>query len=588
MEQREHNIVAYQVEYEVLDPALYTEEDTHADLDDPIAYLFKATADPDTMYHHEAMREPDAHKFRESMVKEVNDHTQRDHWAIMLKKDLPDGEIILPAVWSMKRKRRIATQEPYKWKSRLNLGGHKMIPGKHYDETYAPALSWPIIRLFLILSLLHGWKTRQLDFILAYPQAPVVRPTFMELPKGINFPGLDRNKHCLRVKRNINGGKDAGRTWYLYLKKGLLEIGFQQSRVDECVFYRGTTILLIYTDDCILLDRNEAGINKAIKDLQSKFSVQDEGNLEDYLGVLIRRQDDGSIHLSQPHLIDSILKDLGLIDSDGKPKKDVKEKDMPALTTKLIGPDPDGPEFDYDWSYRSAIGRLNFLEKCTRLDISYVTHQCARFTANPKRSHGAAVKHLARYLLSTRDKGMVLRPDDTKSLECFVDADFLGNWDKRIASNDPDTARSRTGYIITYGGTPIHWASKLQTQFALSTAESEFLALSTATRYVKSLMFLLDELHKRNFKVSRTPTIYCKVFEDNVAALEIARVPKLRPRTRHLNCIYHHFRNEVANKRIRILPIRTKEQPADIMTKLPSIQLFFKHRDKLMGWTAPD
>ena len=73
--------------------------------------------------------------------------------------------------------------------SRLTLGGHKMIKGKHYDETYAPSLSWGTIRLFLILSIMHGWKSRQLDFVLAYPHADIPQPTFMELPRGINFPG---------------------------------------------------------------------------------------------------------------------------------------------------------------------------------------------------------------------------------------------------------------------------------------------------------------------------------------------------------------------------------------------------------------
>ena len=68
--------------------------------------------------------------------------------------------------------------EVYKWKAQLNLGGHKMKPGEHYEigHTYAPVLSWMTIRLFLVLAILQGWKTRQLDFVLAYPQAPVPQP----------------------------------------------------------------------------------------------------------------------------------------------------------------------------------------------------------------------------------------------------------------------------------------------------------------------------------------------------------------------------------------------------------------------------
>jgi len=503
----------------------------------------------------------------------------------MLKSEVPAGETVLPAVWAMKRKRRIATREVYKWKSRLNIGGHKMKAGKHYDETYAPVVSWTTIRLFLILSILFSWKTRQIDFVLAYPQADIPRPTFMELPKGINFHGLDRNKHCLRIKKNIYGGKDSGRTWFLHLRKHLTDnLGFQQSIYDECVFFRGTTIFLVYTDDGIILDKTEGEIDKCIQDFQKYFNVEDQGTLEDYLGVKVTKMEDGSFHLTQPHLIDSILKDLGLLDENGHPRANVTTRDLPSLLTRRIGPDKQGAEFDYEWQYRSVIGKLNFLEKSTRADISYVTHQLARFSSCPKQSHGQAIKHLGRYLLNNRDKGLILKPEMSHSFSCYVDADFCGNWDASISTADPDTAKSRTGYVVMYAGAPIFWASKLQTQFALSTAESELLALSTATRFVKSVMYQLDELKSRSIEVATIPEVYCKVFEDNSAALEIARVPKIRPRTRHINVIYHHFRNEVANQRLKLFPIRTNDQLGDLLTKQQEASLFYSHRKRILGW----
>jgi hypothetical protein len=254
-QQQREGVVGYQAAHEVFDPGLYNEEDRMVELEDPIAFCLKATKDPDTMYMNKAMKEPDAKQFKEAMIKEVKAHTDNKHWEVINKREVPSGYIPLPAVWAMRRKRRIATREVYKWKSRLNLGGHKMIPGTHYDlgETYAPALSWETIRLFLTLSIIHGWKSRQIDFILAYPQAPIPRPTYMELPRGINFPkGIDRNKHCLKVNKNLYGGKDSGRTWYKYLVKGLIKIGFRKLENNDCVFVRGQTILLVYTDDCLL------------------------------------------------------------------------------------------------------------------------------------------------------------------------------------------------------------------------------------------------------------------------------------------------------------------------------------------------
>ena len=74
------------------------------------------------------------------------------------------------------------------------------------------------------------------------------------------------------------------------------------------------------------------------------------------------------------------------------------------------------------------IGKLNFLVKSKRLDLSYAVHQCARFAADPKQSHGAAVKRIGRHLASSRGKGIVLDPRP-HSFDCWVDASFVGDWD---------------------------------------------------------------------------------------------------------------------------------------------------------------
>ena len=254
------------------------------------------------------------------------------------------------------------------------------------------------------------------------------------------------------------------------------------------------------------------------------------------------------------------------------------------MVTKPIGPDPEGELFNKEWDYRSVIGKLNFLEKSTRGEIAYAIHQSARFASAPKASHGKVIKHIGRYLLKTRDKGLLLKPDPEESFECFVDADFCGNWDKRIADKDPNTAKSRSGFVIKYAGVPLYWASKMQTQFALLTAESEYIALSTATRDMKATMYLLEEINEKVVPVIMTPVVSCRCFEDNSAALEMARIRKLRPRTRHINSVYHHFRNKGANKWLIIQAIGMALQQADIFTKACDKETFGRHRKAIFGW----
>ena len=263
--------------------------------------------------------------------------------------------------------------------------------------------------------------------------------------------------YCLKLIKNLYGQRQAGRVWNQHLHQGLMKLNFQQSSIDPCVYYRGTTIFLCYVDDSIIISPNSKDIESLIKELQVNYNVTDKGEIDDYLGVKIHRQENETYTLTQPHLIESILEDvqMNLPSTTTKP--------YPAATTVLLHKDPDGEEHDAPWNYRLVIGKLNFLEKSTRPDIAYAVHQCACFSSNPKKSHTKAVHHLCAYLAGTKDKGLQLKPNN-KSIECWVDSDFCGLWDKNWAEYDKMTARSRSGYVICYGGFPIVWSSKLQTE----------------------------------------------------------------------------------------------------------------------------
>jgi hypothetical protein len=543
---------------------------------------YKASADPDTMYLHEAMKEPDRQQFVAAMDKEVKDQMGPDgnkNFSIIHRSSVPEGATILPTVWQMKRKRDIKTRKVKKWKARLNIDGSRMEKGKHYWETYAPVASWQSIRLLLILSALHSWHTVQLDFVLAFPQAPVETDLYMSIPKGFDIEGENKKDYVLKLHRNVYGQKQAGRVWNKYLVNKLVkELKFKQSQHDECIFYRGKTMYALYTDDSILAGPDQSEIDQIIKEMkQVNLDITVEGDLQDFLGVNIEKKSDG-IHLTQPHLIDQILKDLRLDDDN------VTTRSTPACSSRLLSRHTDSDTFDESFKYRSVIGKLNYLEKSTRSDIAYITHQCARFSTDPKQEHGQALRWLGRYLKKTRDKGTILRPNGNKDMEVFVDADFSGNWDAK-ESQHSDTARSRHGYIIMYAGCPVSWKSQLQTEIALSSTESEYTGLSYALRDAIQTMELLKEMKKLKFPIqSVTPRIHCKVFEDNSGALEIATVHKYRPRTKHLNVKLHHFRDYIDRKEITIHHIHTSMQLADYLTKPVNQLIMEKLRLIVMGW----
>ena len=565
--------------YEALHEDDYILQD---EMKDPIA--FKASSDPDNMYYHQAIKAPDKDEFLRAIIKEINDHTEGNHWALIPKEQVPKGEKILDSVWAMKRKRDIKTQQVYKHKARLNIHGGQQEYGVHYNETYSPVVSWFSVRLLLIMAKLNKWHTRQIDFILAYPQADIPFDNYMKLPRGIKTEQGEGDTHVLKLKKNIYGGRNSGRVWNDYLKEGLENIGFQQSKADSCVFYKKDVIFLFYVDDGIFLSPKKKGIDKAIKDLgnkskaKNKYNIDDQGDITDYLGINFDMQSDGSLKLWQPHLIDQILDEVGITDDD-------KPKPTPTASTKILRRDKDDPKVKCPFNYRRAIGKLNYLEKSSRPDIAYAVHQCARFCEEPREQHIQAVIHLAKYLKGTRNEGILLDPDKNKSFEVWVDADFSGNWNKATAEDDVSTSKSRSGYVLTYGKCPISWTSKLQTQIALSSCEAEYIALSQALRDAIPVIRLLQELKDREFGGEYTkPKVFCKVFEDNTGALALAMVPKMRPRTKHINLVYHHFREYVRNGMVEVVSVGTKDQIADVFTKPLPKNDFVKFRKRLMGW----
>ncbi len=97
-------------------------------------------------------------------------------------------------------------------------------------------------------------------------------------------------------------------------------------------------------------------------------------------------------------------------------------------------------------------------------------------------------------------------------------------------------------------------------------------------------MLLVQEICEKGFQVICTkPYVYCMVFEDNSGALELARLPKLCPRTKHTNVCYHHFCKHVRNGLVKIFPVGTENQIANALTKALSQNVFQQHSHYMCG-----
>ena len=167
---------------------------------------------------------------------------------------------------------------------------------------------------------------------------------------------------------------------------------------------------------------------------------------------------------------------------------------------------------------------MMYLSSNAHPEIRFAFHQCARFTHCPRSSHEEAVNHICRYLQGVKVKGLTFQPNTNLQLDCYVDSDFAGLWNYKN-DQSPLCVKSRTGYVLSLGGCPIQWSSKLQSKISLSTIEAEYIALSQAMRKLIPLRQLMFEIvENMELKVLTSVILKSTVLEDNTGTIA---TPKL-------------------------------------------------------------
>ncbi|XP_020687146.1 uncharacterized protein LOC110102960 [Dendrobium catenatum] len=218
--------------------------------------------------------------------------------------------------------------------------------------------------------------------------------------------------------------------------------------------------------------------------------------------------------------------------------------------------------------YRRITGSLQYLT-LTRPDISYSVNCLSQHMHQPLPEHTFLLKRLLRYLKGTLDFGIPISKSNL-SLKSFSDADRAG---------DPSSRKSTSGYCSYLGDTLISWTVKKQTTVARSSTESEYrslAALITDTIWLRRILSDFDIAQDQ-------PT---DVFCDNTSAIALANNPVFHACTKQE--IDHRFvRDHIQQRSIRLLPISTIDQVADIFTKPLSTPQFQALRNKLSVMQRP-
>lgn len=307
---------------------------------------------------------------------------------------------------------------------------------------------------------------------------------------------------------------------------------------------------LVHVDDILVAAETAAGVAAGKSLLTDRFNCRDLGEVATFLGMSITRdRAAGTVTITSPGHVAALLHSFQM--SAAKPNH------TPMSAGARLQPTGEHP-LEEGNRYAEAVGSLLYLSTTTRPDVAYAVGVLSRYMSCPEEQHWRAVKGVMRYLVGTRDVGLVFGGGDP--LQGYCDSDFAG---------DVVTRRSTTGYLFTLYGGPVSWRSKLQATVASSTAEAEYMAAAAATKEALWLQKLMRSLEQA-FKT-------VPIGEDNQACIAMAANPVGGGRAKHVDVAHHLVRERVASGDIALYYLPSGDMPADGFTKAlpaPAFRVF--------------
>ena len=448
---------------------------------------------------------------------------------------IPDGKKPIPSKWVYALKTD-GLGHVIKHKARFVAKGFIQKYGIDYEMTFSPTLNIDCLKLLIALAAKFKWDILQLDIKAAYLNANLDKDIYVKIPPG--DPNFGRG--YWKLNKALYGLKQSGRQWYKTISKFLIEQGMEQLKSESCVFKKVINrklvcIIGLYVDDMIVTGEKEE-INKIFNKIKNKFKISKSGPIDYLLGIKVENNNK-TYSLSQTQFINNILKKFNINNQR------VRRTPCVGDNTKSENNQP----FDKT-KYKSAIGMLIYLSKCTRPDIAFSVNKAARNSENPTVSDWRKVIAILQYLKDT--KNYKIKYDGTGNIVGYTDSDFAG---------DVTDRKSTSGNIILMGNNPISWTSKKQSVVATSTAEAEYISASVCIKKLLRIKNILYELFKFNKPLT--------LFTDNNASKISMENGELNPKLKHISIKYHFNKDNIEKNLIKLKYISTDKMLADTLTK---------------------
>lgn len=428
-----------------------------------------------------------------------------------------------------------------------------------YPDRGSPTAELSSILMILALAAQKGLEVAIIDFTCAYLHADlppgdevyIKADSFVSAWIAKYMPELepflsDLGELTFKVNKALYGLVESARLWYNTLTAALLELGFTQNVVDECVFNRtnsdgSVTTVAIYVDDLLSVADKTGHLQRLVDELKERFQeVTYHINTDlSYLGMAIKLCPDGT-RITMDHMVQEIL------------------NDYPATTTNEASPaadnlfDPgDSPALDDKAAktFHTMVARLLYLTQRVRPDLAVAVAYLTTRVTCPTELDQFKVQKVVNRLHATKDQGLFFPRSGDPRLSCYADAAFGCHAD----------GKSHTGIVFMLGDAVVLIKSMKQKMVGKDSTEAELIALTDMLSYAT---------HCHDFLVAQGVQPLCPlVLQDNKSVITQVSTSTKKMRTLHLKVRRAIAKEMWADGEIEIQYCHTKEMSADLLTK---------------------
>ena len=133
-----------------------------------------------------------------------------------------------------------------------------------YNEIFSPVVKHSSIRILLALVENFDIELDQMDVKTIFLHGVIKETIYLKQPEG--FEDKDKKDHLCLLKRALYGLKQSPKQWNKCFDEFMMEIGFQRSSFDSCVYVKKVSgvvsiYLLLYVYDMLLANESSNDID---------------------------------------------------------------------------------------------------------------------------------------------------------------------------------------------------------------------------------------------------------------------------------------------------------------------------------------